>query len=135
MNFFEQQEKKLLKAQLVYWKDINTLPKVNGVYYIYKKGTICYIGESKNIWDRFFKHHRIGNCSTFINNLVKEYNGDKFEVQSYLKDCYIKYIELEYGRKELEEYLLNKYKPKYNNVGRNREGSFYGNKTKNKRKV
>ena len=101
MNFFEQQEKKLLKAQLVYWKDINTLPKVNGVYYIYKKGTICYIGESKNIWDRFFKHHRIGNCSTFINNLVKEYNGDKFEVQSYLKDCYIKYIELEYGRKEL----------------------------------
>ena len=135
MNFFEQQEKKLIKAQLVYWKDINTLPKVNGVYYIYKKGTICYIGESKNIWDRFFKHHRIGNCSTFINNLVKEYNGDKFEVQSYLKDCYIKYIELEYGRKELEEYLLNKYKPKYNNVGRNREGSFYGNKTKNKRKV
>ena len=134
MNFFEQQEKKLLKAKPVYWKDINTLPKVNGVYIIYNE-TICYIGESKNIWDRFFKHHRIGNCSTFINNLVKEYNGDKFEAQSYLKDCYIKYIELEYGRKELEEYLLNKYKPKYNNVGRNREGSFYGNKTKNKRKV
>ena len=134
MNFFDQQEKKLLKAKPIYWGDINTLPKVNGVYIIYNE-TICYIGESKNIWDRFFKHHRIGNCSTFVNNLVKEYNGNKFEAQNYLKNCYIKYIELEYGRKELEEYLLSKYKPKYNNVGRNREGSFYGNKTKNKRKV
>ena len=108
---FEQKEQELLNNPKLAWKDMSRLPKANGVYIIYLAEQILYIGESKNIWDRFWKHHRTGNASSFRANMIKE-NIES----SILDNCTIQYVQLLYGRKELEEYLIEKYKPVFNKV-------------------
>lgn len=109
---FEQKEQELLNSPKLAWQDMSRLPKANGVYIIYLAEQILYIGESKNIWDRFWKHHRTGNASSFRSNMYKA-NVDS----AILKNCTIQYVQLLYGRKELEEYLIEKYKPVFNKVG------------------
>lgn len=114
---FEQKEKELLNIPRLAWKDMHRLPKTNGVYMIHFAEQILYIGESKNIWDRFWKHHRTGNASSFRTNMIKA------KVDStILENCTIQYVQLLYGRKEFEEYLIEKYKPIFNKVGNVRKG-------------
>lgn len=123
MKFFKQKEKQLLETNPTMWQNMNELPKSNGVYMICHIGFpyVVYIGESKNLWDRFWKHHRTGNCSSFRQNLFKCFKNDKKDlcIEQFLNECVIKFIELNYGRKELEEYLISKYCPKFNRLGIN----------------
>lgn len=108
--WLEEQEKNF--NNLLAWKDLKYLPKSNGVYIIYYKMTILYIGESKNIWDRFYKHHRTGNNSSFRRIF------DLYFPKQFLNELTIKYNILDYGRKELEEYLIARYNPLLNNPKR-----------------
>lgn len=123
LNYYEEQ---LIESQSISWNKISEIPRINGVYMICHIGypNILYIGESKDIWDRFYKHHRIGNCSSFISQLRKtliprkcNYQPQDVMIKQCLEECVIKYLELPYGRKEFEEYLINKYKPKFNKLG------------------
>jgi excinuclease UvrABC nuclease subunit len=110
---FEQKEQELIQATSLMWHQINELPKANGVYMICHIDfpNVIYIGESKNMWDRFWKHHRTGNASSFRDNLKRA------NLDNVVEECTVKFIVLQYGRKELEEYLIAKYNPKFNRLG------------------
>ncbi len=91
--------------------------KTNGVYVLYNANDeLIYAGESKNIFDRIYNHHRRGNGSELLNK-IKEYNEFKSinEAKSYFSTCYIQYIEVKYGRSELEEYIIQIKDPPFNN--------------------
>ena len=118
-QFFDYSSKQLFNCPEVEWTEENlmNLPRINGVYVIYhSSGKILYVGESKNIYDRIYNHHRPGNASELTNKmrLHFEFKTDE-ELSQYLSECYIKYVELAYGRSELEEYLIDKYTPLFNN--------------------
>ena len=120
-NWFQENEERLIQTESKMWKDISTFPCINSVYMICHIGwpNVIYIGESKNLLDRF-KHHRSGNCSSFRLNMSRSKFQPSDVVESqFLDECVVKYIKLDYGRKELEEYLINKYKPLYNRCGNN----------------
>lgn len=127
-KFFEEYEQKLLSCEPLPWQKLETIPHINGVYMIWTDwhqdgGEFVYIGESKNLYDRFYRHHNTGNNSSFRDRLQKDIQAtdelpQDVVIDSYLGDCLIKYVELPYGRKELEEYLIKKYNPRYNRQGK-----------------
>ena len=117
-QFFEYSSKQLFDCSEVEWTEENlmNLPKINGVYAIYhNSGKLLYVGESKNIYDRIYRHHRTGEASELTKKmcLLYKFKTEK-ELSQYLSECYIKYVELAYGRSELEEYLIDKYAPVFN---------------------
>ena len=121
MKFFIEKERQLLETNPTMWQNLNQIPKCNGIYMICHIDFpyILYIGESKNLWDRLFKHHRTGNCSSFRSNLLKDYKFNKnqpkdIQIDQLLSECVVRYLKLDYGRKELEEYLIDKYNPTFN---------------------
>ena len=72
----------------------------SGVYFLYRKGTLVYVGESGNIFERIGKH---------IKEKLKDF--DEFE-----------YMELEeIERKEMEAFLINIIRPEYNMRGGNHQ--------------
>ena len=106
-TFFYENEKRLWQSYKYSWNDLHKIPKTTGVYVIGHLQNVLYIGESKNMWDRLYKHHRIANHSSFRNRL-KKLNLDTPE---FFKYVYVCCVELPYGRKEFEEYLIHNYKP------------------------
>ena len=124
LQLFQIWEKQLISCKPISWTNLKEIPRINGVYMICHIGypNIVYIGESKDIFDRIWKHHRTGNCSAFRSNLQKYYSANKnqpidVQIKQFLDECVVKYVELPYGRKEFEEYLITKYNPKYNRQG------------------
>lgn len=102
-------------------ENLNKLPKENGVYIYIENDKAIYIGSSRNIWDRNYKHHRIGNNSDFANALKldgRDINLDKFKIQ---------YKVLDIGRAEFEEFLIEYFNPKYNNFKRKKKNQNYDN--------
>lgn len=119
-KFFEEHEQKLLAQPSIMWQQLKTCPKDKGLYMIchidYPR--VCYIGESKNMYDRLYNHHRTGNHSSFRRNLEKlNKKVSELKLSQFLEECSVKCLPMEYGRKELEEYLIEKYRPKYNAEG------------------
>lgn len=114
MNFFEKQEQRLSKQKQYAWAELKEVPKEKGLYVIIQKdeNEICYIGESKNLHDRLYNHHRTGNHSSFRKNLAKKFN-ESLQTE-FLTKCVVTCLPMLYGRKELEEYLVEKYKPVFN---------------------
>lgn len=88
-------------------------PKVPGVYALVHKGEIVYIGESKNLADRVSHHlHKNGSC------LLDKISSTVRNTDEYLEQCSMKFLEVNFGRLELEEFLIEKYKPLFNNFYR-----------------
>ena len=106
-TFFFEKERCLWCSNKYAWDDLNKIPKSNGVYMICNGQQILYIGESKNMWDRLYRHHRIANHSTFRNRLKKL----KLDTPEFFEDVYVQLVELPFGRKEFEEYLINRCCP------------------------
>lgn len=116
-------------------KWINTLPLEPGVYVVFEKGILVYVGETGNIqyrmWDmmnsrqhqlrrnvgrmNFSKmpgYRKASSRKKFPEKLEKKLNRwiqNKFEIST---------LPVYFGRKELEEYIIEQYKPKYNQKGR-----------------
>lgn len=115
LDFFKQQSKLLCNSEKIPWGKIKQLPKSNGVYMLThrKSNRILYIGESKNIYDRIYNHHNKRNGSDLLKKMeeICEHN-----LQNFLNECYIQVVKLNYGRSELEEYLIDTYKPLLNNT-------------------
>lgn len=105
-----------------------------GIYTVWegKVNKLVYVGETGSIRGRM-KDMRDTRNHVLRKNIGKEKFGNlklyepvsskkKFstEIENkinhwFKKEVKIAYLELNFGRKEVEEYLIEKYKPKYNN--------------------
>ena len=116
-KFVESSIEKLKKSDWFFWtkESLIKLPKDNGVYVLYASdGTVLYVGSSKNIYDRVYNHHRTESNSDLIERLRKA--GIRPDL--YLPSCYLKYVAVDYGRAELEEFFINHFNPMLNNFRR-----------------
>lgn len=129
-SLLEQGEKELLKSNEYKWFEAQ-VKATAGLYWVEHttKGLI-YIGESSNVFDRYDTHsgttyfsalrRHIGeNILGFrlqTRNGKKRYFEDKedIKVTNFLQKCTIKPSRVNFGRYELEEYLIRKHKPLLN---------------------
>ena len=105
------------------------IPKTSGVYFIWYKNTIIYIGQSKNLYNRIKNHFREEKITEYNNKLQNETNKDWIPAkilaysrynffQIYRDDLEISYIELEAEKlNNFEEKAISKYKPIFNYAG------------------
>ena len=111
----------------------NVVPNEGGVYLIYYKGELIYVGETSCISERIKTHSGQTyfsafrrNCGTILFGFtLKERNGKKryfteeedFEIDHFLKECTIVPFPVSIGRGELEECLIEKFAPILNKKG------------------
>ena len=118
---FEKYIERLVNCPRIYWskESLERLPKCNGVYVFVKNDKFLYVGQSRNIYDRVYKHHWTGNNSNLLYNLkcLLSRTGQDDIFESYIAECYIQFVELEVGRAELEDYILDTIDPILNNFG------------------
>lgn len=118
-DFYKPKVKALFKCPKISWtlENLRNLPRKNGVYALFNNdGTFLYVGESKNIYDRIYKHHRTGQASALTAKMSEYFHFKNItELNLYLSNCYIQIITFEYGRSELEEYIIEKFQPIFNN--------------------
>lgn len=111
----------------------NVVPNEGGVYLIYYKGELIYVGETSCIPERIKTHSGQTyfsafrrNCGTILLGFtLKERNGKKryfteeedFEIDHFLKECTIVPFPVSIGRGELEECLIEKFAPILNKKG------------------
>lgn len=122
---FDRKLAKLIESPHIAWdkEALKQLPKKNGVYLFCRNDKYLYVGSSRNIYDRVANHHWTRNNSQLLNNLEEFFNtfhlNKLLPLDDYLKDCYIQYIEVEFGRAEIEDYIIEKCNPILNNFRQN----------------
>lgn len=129
-NLLVEGETAFLKQKYLNWYDANP-PNNAGIYLVqHIKDGLIYIGESSNIYQRYKTHSGTTYFSALrrhigtdiLNFFLKSKNGRKryftdsedSMVDIYLKKCKISYMKINFGRFELEEYLIRKYHPLLN---------------------
>lgn len=110
LDFMVRNEKILLSGNLIPWDTLKeNIPRSNGVYAVFDKDqNMLYVGSSKNLYDRLYNHHRTHNNSDLFLRL------SEFDSEQTLESCYVKFVLLDYGRAEFEEYMIEKYNPALN---------------------
>ena len=122
-------EQEILKEKFTLWSDCN-MEKVAGIYIVRNDNKLLYIGESSDIFERFSTHSNRTYFSALrrhigteiLNFELHERNGKKkyFEVNEdkkvteFLKSCKASFYPTHFGRYELEEFLIKKYRPLLN---------------------
>jgi predicted GIY-YIG superfamily endonuclease len=127
LDIIKQGEKELDKTATFGWFQAKTESKA-GLYWVeHNTKGLIYIGESSNVNQRYLTHSGRTYFSAFRRNLgenilnfklqtikgKKRYfieNEDK-SISAFLKNCRIKTFPVSFGRYELEEHLIRKYKP------------------------
>ena len=110
------------------WK--NSFPRDAGVYAFFKDDEIVYVGETGSIQGRMndmrnSQHHTLRRnvgarefCDVL--DFEKASSHKKFPphieemVIDFLGSLEVKALPISFGRKEIEEHLINKYSPIYN---------------------
>lgn len=120
-KLFEANKQRLFNQEPYMWHQIRNIPTSKGVYVIchLTPDRIVYVGESKNMYDRIYNHHRTGNNSSFRRNLEaikfkNQFQDRRVIISQFLDECIVYCLPLVMGRKELEEYLIKDLKPLYN---------------------
>ena len=133
-SILEQEEKKLMGLKSYNWFQPQ-IPSTAGLYWVENKSKgLIYIGESSNIYERYGTHSRdtyfsalrrhigekiLGFNLQTINNRKRYFSkSENDEITTFLKECIIKPFSINYGRYELEEYLIRKYNPLLNRKGK-----------------
>tara|TARA_B100000427_G_scaffold328417_2_gene341459 strand:+ start:100 stop:954 length:855 start_codon:yes stop_codon:yes gene_type:complete len=123
-------ENKLLKIIPIKWYDADVVNNA-GIYYVeHNTNGIIYIGESSNINQRYKTHSKDTYFSALRRHIgtnifefeLKERNKKKRyfsdnenqQINSYLGECLLRTMKINFGRFELEEFLIRKYKPLLN---------------------
>jgi len=131
-SLLSEGEEVILKSYLQNWCEANPLNNA-GVYLVYnKENQIIYIGESSNLKERYTTHsgttyfsalrRHIGHFMLrlpFVQIKSKKKNreflpADDKKVDDYYKECKVRFLPVNFGRFELEEHLIRKYKPLLN---------------------
>lgn len=125
-------EDKIQTTVYTFWSKITVRP-ISGIYLIENDKKIIYIGESSNLLERYKTHssqtyfsalrRHIG--TSILNFTLKEKNGRKryfnpnedFEITKFINQTKVIFLPVSFGRYELEEYLIKKYKPLLNRKG------------------
>lgn len=125
-----QAEQEILKGKFSLWFECK-VEKIAGLYLVRNKlDKLIYIGESSDICERFNTHsnktyfsalrRHIGteilNYELYERNGKKKYfeNSEDKKVTEFLKSCKATFYPTHFGRYELEEYLIKKYRPLLN---------------------
>ena len=119
-------------------KWLSKIEKTAGVYLIRIEGKIRYVGETGNIYKRMKDLLKTYN-HTFRRSLGKKHysnekdyfkasSSKKFsdrieaELDDYMfKNCEVSFLDVRLGRKELEEFIQDKYKDQLLNVRKKRK--------------
>jgi predicted GIY-YIG superfamily endonuclease len=133
-------ENLLSEGEKIFEKVIENLEKpkkkTKGIYSYKEEEEIIYVGETSNILERSETHSKQTTFSALRRsigksefefklkeeenengdvkkkkNFSKEENG---KITEYLKKCSFKFLEVNFGRVELEELLIKKNQPKFN---------------------
>lgn len=123
-------ESKILKSTFVPWFDARVLNSA-GIYLVKdKSGKLIYVGESSIVAERIKTHsgrtyfsalrRHIG--TEILGYTLKEIKGKKRyfseaedrKVTDFLKSCTVAIFQVNFGRYELEEYLIKKHRPLLN---------------------
>ncbi|MDD5545754.1 MAG: GIY-YIG nuclease family protein [Candidatus Omnitrophica bacterium] len=104
----------------------HSFPTKPGTYIFIKERKIIYAGEASELKRRMYRHKKRTEVSTLRKSIgfvvFKQAKSGMFSKQienrinNYIANLKIKYIEVQYGRKELEEYIINIEKPIHNKV-------------------
>jgi predicted GIY-YIG superfamily endonuclease len=126
-----QGETEVLKQPVLKWVEA-AVPISAGVYAVFDSShELIYIGESSDINKRYMTHSKRTYFSALRRHIGTDILGfelidsnknkkRKFTeendicVTDFLNKCSIKYARVSFGRFELEEYLIRKYKPVLN---------------------
>ncbi len=130
LELLQDAENKIMKLNFVPWHDF-ICEKTAGVYIVKDKSdNIIYIGESSNLEERIFVHANRTYFSALRRHIgtdllgysLLELKGKKryfspFEddkITEFLNSCRAIALPISFGRFELEEYLIRKYRPLLN---------------------
>jgi len=126
----KQAKQKLLSLENNKWFDADIKSKA-GIYWVEHptKGLI-YIGESSNIFDRYNTHSKTTYFSALRRHIGENILGFKLQtiknkkryfkdnedsnITMFIQECSFKPFYVNFGRFELEEYLIKTYKPLLN---------------------
>lgn len=99
----------------VSFKDVRSLPKEKGVYFIYENGTLVYIGQGKKVRSRCMQYLQKGTGRTFRNKLMRDKGIKNVDVAiKYIENnCTIRYI-IDNKHKKMEHLAIGLFNPKYN---------------------
>ena len=137
-NALIQSEQDLLNSEKIKFsfdrKWTSNFPEKPGVYAIFDKSKLLYIGESANLKERMKELKRTYNHSfrkklggIHFNGKIgknKKYS-DKIEQmmnEFYTKNVYLSFIEVNFGRIEIESFLIDKFNDKILNSKKKRKG-------------
>jgi len=129
-SLIEQGEKELLKSKEYKWFDAH-VKSTAGLYWVEHSSIgLIYIGESSNIYDRYGTHSGATYFSALRRHIGENILGfrlqtrkgkkryfeddEDLKVTEFLRKCTIKPYGVNFGRYELEEYLIRKHKPLLN---------------------
>jgi len=136
-ELLKEGEKEILKMSFKNWNEY--LVHSNPGLYLIKdlNNQLIYIGESSDISERYSTHSNRTYFSALRRHIateilsfeLKEKNGKKkyltdledSSVTLFLRGCTAVFYNLNFGRYELEEYLITKYKPLLNRKGNKKE--------------
>lgn len=126
LNILHLAQEMLLKAERIKfqknrdWRQ-NKIPNSPGVYALFeKKNKLMYIGESGNLRERMDEINRTVNHSFRKQIGCLRFNGIKsskkydFDIEAKLdkffaEELYVAYIEVYFGRLEIEEFLISNH--------------------------
>ena len=123
-------EQALLKLDPIPWFEAN-IPNNAGIYHVeHNDNGLVYIGESSNIKERYNSHSGVTYFSALRRHIGTDVLGFELQVRNgkkryfsksedsginkFLDNCNIKSMEVNFGRFELEEYLIRKHRPLLN---------------------
>ncbi len=132
----EQGERILKRKKLYKWYE-SKIPYHPGLYWVINSSKeLIYIGESSNIYDRYETHSGRTYFSSLRRQIGEVILGFKLQtingrkryftdnedrkVTNFLKTCSIRTLPINFGRYELEEFLIEKHNPLLNRKGNKR---------------
>ena len=132
-ELLKEGEKEILKSTFKKWSE-NVVDPNAGLYIVKDKDNqLIYIGESSNISERYVTHSNTTYFSALRRHIateilsfeLKERNGKKKylteaedrAVTLFLQSCNSVFYHANFGRCELEEYLIKKHQPLLNRKG------------------
>jgi predicted GIY-YIG superfamily endonuclease len=130
VKLLEEGETRILKSTFTPWFDTKIISSA-GLYIVKDKSDkLIYIGESSNIGERIKTHSGRTYFSALRRHIgtdilgfeLQEIKGKKryfnekedIKVTEFLKTCTVTLFPVAFGRYELEEYLIRKYRPLLN---------------------
>ena len=126
-NILSEGESKLLNIDPVEWYNAD-VPVNAGIYYVENiVDGLIYVGESSNINERYNTHSKNTYFSALRRHIGTDILGfelkeikkkrryfsesENRQIDLYLKNCLLRAMKINFGRFELEEFLIHKHKP------------------------